>query len=242
MSNGIRLRLAVLVACLGMFGTAACTQTVRGKASLPQDNVDLAHDPQITNIGVDTPAAAPTASDSSHDSASASTGAGLNEYLKQRGISAYPSGAGQGLTVTLRPPSAWQQEKPESPEEQVSLSLPASDGDGVAALMYIDVYKLSGNPPTTDLVAAANTDIDAAGKVQGTTDTPYQGYPSVAGIVAVTTKQGNRVVEILRYTFVQDDSSSTTYVVNSVIVCVQSNWGSMRNDLLALDSSVRLGD
>ncbi|ADG97998.1 hypothetical protein Srot_1535 [Segniliparus rotundus DSM 44985] len=237
----MRLKLAALLLCLGVCVTAACTQTVRGRASLPEDNIDLAHDPQITNIGVDTPVAEPGASDSSHDSASDATGTGLNDYLKQHGVSAYPSGAGQGLTVTLRPPSDWQQEKPDGPEQQVAVSLPAGD-DGLAALMHIDVYKLSANPPIADLVAAANADIDAAGKVQGTTDTPYQGNPSIAGIVAVTTKQGNRVVEVLRYTFVHDDSSSTTYIVHSVIVCAQSNWGSMRGDLLALDSSARLGD
>ena len=50
-----RLGSAVAVLGLSMITTAACAQTVHGRASLPHNNADFAHDPQITNIGVDAP-------------------------------------------------------------------------------------------------------------------------------------------------------------------------------------------
>ncbi|EFV12355.2 hypothetical protein HMPREF9336_02794 [Segniliparus rugosus ATCC BAA-974] len=221
---------------LGMSVSAACTKTVHGKASLPQNNTDLAHDPQITNIGVDTPVSTRKEGSSSSAGGSDATGSDLSDYLSEKRVAVAPVSAGQGLTVSVRTPSGWKPSQTNGASQQVSIVLPSDDG--VYALMTVDVYRLSQTPPTAELIAAAKNSINAAGNLQTPNDTPYQGNPSTAGIVTVTTKKGSRVVEVIRYTFVQDASPSTTYLVESVIVCGTNNWESMRNDLLRLDSSM----
>lgn len=240
-----RLGSAAVVLGLGVLTTAACAETVRGKASLPQNNADFAHDPQITNLGVDAPVLpsqrqsqnAPRNAGPGGSSASDST---LGDYLDGQGISAYPVPAGAGLTVEVSPPTGWQASKPENDSQQVALELPAAGGDGVYAFMTVDVYRLSEAPPAADLVAAAKNSIAAAGNVQTADDQPYQGNASTAGIVAVTSKQGSRVVKVLRYTFVRDNAASATYIVASAVVCGTESWQSMRDDLLRLDSGMRL--
>ncbi|MGL6233942.1 MAG: LpqN/LpqT family lipoprotein [Segniliparus sp.] len=221
-----------------MITTVACAQTIRGRASLPQNNTDFVHDPQITNIGVDAPASTPKEQSAGGSGASGGT---LGDYLRQNGVAIAPVPAGQGLTVTVPMPNGWKPSKPEGVSQQVAFELPAEGSDAVYAFMTVDVYQLSKTPPPEGLLASAKNSIAEAGNIQTSNDTPYQGNPSTVGIVTVTTKQGSRVVEILRFTFVQDPSSSTTYMTKSAIVCGTDNWQNMRDDLLGLDSGMSFG-
>jgi hypothetical protein len=69
-------------------------------------------------------------------------------------------------------------------------------------------------------------------------DTDYQGYPSTAGVVLTSSKDGTRLAEILRYIVVQDPSSSGFYLVSSAIAVAADDWNSLKSDHVRLDSSI----